>query len=68
MKTIQLVLFSAAFVSAAEPIHIGQTHQLFLDDHIIQHTEHLTRRVQPARKHEANPLVVPRAKWEPKTM
>lgn len=50
---------------AAEPNHIGKTHQLFLDDHIIEHTEHLTRRVQRARKHEANPLVVPRAKWEP---
>ncbi len=65
MKTIILALLSTAFVAAAEPIRIGNTHQLFLDDHLIEHKEHLTRRVQQARKHEANPMIVPRAKWEP---
>lgn len=52
-------------VHAAEPVRIGHAHQLFLDDVLIEHTEHLTRRVQPARKHPANPLLVPRASWEP---
>jgi len=60
---ISLVLPLA--VAAAEPILIGKEHQLFLDDHLIEHTEHLTRRVQQARKHEVNPMIVPRAKWEP---
>ena len=44
--------------AAQEPIRIGKAHRLFLDDHLIEHTLHLTRRVQQARKHEANPLFV----------
>ena len=64
MKTL-FVLLTAAFATAAEPIRIGKEHQLFLDDHLIEHTEHLTRREHQARKHEANPMIVPRAKWEP---
>lgn len=47
------------------PIHIGKHRQLFLDDHLIEHTEHLTRRVQQARKHESNPLIVREHDWEP---
>ena len=54
-----------ASATAAEPIQIGKERQLFLDDHLIEHTEHLVRRVQPAKKHEANPLIVPKEEWEP---
>lgn len=50
---------------ADEPICIGQRRQLFLDDFIIEHTEHLTRRVQQARKFEGNPLFVKQHDWEP---
>src|SRR3954466_8646514 len=51
----------------AEPrsIRIGRFHQLFLDDYLIERTEHLTRRVQPARKDEANPHLVREHDWEP---
>ena len=65
MKKIIFALLSSSFTATAEPIRIGKQHQLFLDDHLIEHTEHLTRRVQQARKHGANPMIVPRAKWEP---
>ncbi len=63
-----LVLLLSACVPAlgSEPVRIGRHHQLFLDDHLIERTEHLMRRVQPMRKHEANPLIVPRFPWEPK--
>ena len=54
---VLLVLALAASATAAEPIQIGKERQLFLDDHLIEHTEHLVRRVQPAKKHEANPLI-----------
>lgn len=50
---------------AESPLQVGKTHQLFLDDWVIEHTVHLTRRVQSARNHEANPLVVAREPWEP---
>lgn len=49
----------------AGPIRIGQQHQLFLDDHIIEHTTNLARRVQQAKKHEANPIIVKEHAWEP---
>ncbi len=62
---VLLVLALAASATAAEPIQIGKERQLFLDDHLIEHTEHLVRRVQPAKKHEANPLIVPKEAWEP---
>lgn len=52
-------------VLPADPVGIGHRHQLFLDDHIIEHAEHLTRRVQQARKHEGNPLIVKEHDWEP---
>ena len=51
--------------AAGEPVRIGHEHQLFLDDYLIEHTEHLTRRVQQARKHEGNPLFVKQHDWEP---
>jgi hypothetical protein len=51
--------------AAGEPVRIGHEHQLFLDDYLIEHTEHLTRRVQQARKHAGNPLFVKQHDWEP---
>lgn len=67
MRPSRLSLLTAAAISsvAAEPVRIGKERQLFLDDHLIERTEHLVRRVQPARKHEAIPLIVPREDWEP---
>lgn len=68
--TIRLTIFLASLVllhsaGAQEPIRIGHQRQLFLDDFIIEYTEHLTRRVQQARKHESNPLFVKEHDWEP---
>ncbi len=72
MKSLTLLLLSLHSslpllhgADAKEPIRIDKTHQLFFDDHLIEHTEHLTRRVQQARKHEANPLFVKEHDWEP---
>ncbi|MBM3889585.1 MAG: hypothetical protein FJ388_10735, partial [Verrucomicrobia bacterium] len=63
-----LLLAPLAALIGAEPpgpIRIGRQRQLFLDDYLIEHTAHLTRRVQQARKHEANPLIVKEHDWEP---
>ena len=72
MKSLTLLLLSLHSslpllhgADAKEPIRIDKTHQLFFDDHLIEHTEHLTRRVQQARKHEANPLFVKEHEWKP---
>jgi len=60
-----MVLLSGLGVSRAEPVSIGRQHQLFLDDHIIEFREHLTRRVQQAEKHAANPVIAKEFAWEP---
>ena len=59
------LILGATRALAAEPVRIGHEHQLLLDDHLIEHSEHLTRRVQQGRKHEANPLIVKEHDWEP---
>ena len=46
-------------------IHIGSSHQLFLDDFIIQKKENIQRKVQAAKKHNQNPLIVRAHQWEP---
>ena len=43
-----LLVLGATPALAAEPVRIGHEHQLLLDDHLIEHSEHLTRRVQQA--------------------
>src|SRR5688572_21626781 len=66
MRTVLFVAFAAVIsCTHAEPVTIGTHRQLFLDDHLIEHREHLERRVQQARKHDANPLIVKEHAWEP---
>ena len=40
-------------------LSIGITRQLFFDDHVIESMTGLQRRVHPATKHQANPIMVP---------
>ena len=67
MKKLPLLaclIFSAAAgvaattVPATAPIDLGSHRQLFLDDHLIESSTHLTRRVQSVAKHPANPLIL----------
>lgn len=37
------ILFIVLSATATEPVRICKTNQLFLGDHLIEHTEHLTR-------------------------
>ncbi len=48
------------------PITLTSTHELFLDDHLIERSEKLTLRVNPVRKHPDNPLIRPTEDWEPR--
>jgi len=63
-RFVYLLLLST-LSAAAEPIPIGKQRQLFLDDHLVESAVHLTRRVQPAQKHPANPVIVKEHAWEP---
>jgi hypothetical protein len=44
-------------------MEIGQEEQLFLDDHVIDRTENITRRVNQAQKH-GEPVIRPDRSWE----
>lgn len=48
------------------PIKLTSTHELFLDDYLIERSEKLTLRVNPVRKHPDNPLIRPTEDWEPR--
>lgn len=51
-------------LGATDPaVRIGTSEQLFLDDHVIAHTEGITRRVNPPRKHPV-PVITPDKVWE----
>jgi hypothetical protein len=68
LPLIVALLSTQAAVIGAETraaIRIGPQRQLFLDDYIVEHATNLTRRVQQARKHEANPLIAKEHAWEP---
>jgi len=45
-------------------IHIGTTRQIFADDELIESMTHVFRRLNPGRKHPANPLIVSDRPWE----
>ena len=49
----------------ASPIPIGSRRQLFLDGHLIEWRDRMTRRVCPATKSSENPVIRPREDWEP---
>ncbi|MEX0727115.1 MAG: hypothetical protein WD065_12640 [Planctomycetaceae bacterium] len=46
------------------PIVIGAERQLFVDDELIASMDGIERRINPAKKHPANPLIVPDKPWE----
>jgi hypothetical protein len=64
-KTLAACLAALIVAPAAAAEPIGRRHQLFLDDHLIEHREHLARRVQPAEKYPGSPLIVRAHDWEP---
>ncbi len=45
-------------------IVLDEGKQLFLDDYVVASKENLVRRVHPAEKHRANPVLWPEADWE----
>ncbi len=45
-------------------VDIGSFHQLLVDDFLIAEATDVAWQVQPARKHPANPLLVPERPWE----
>lgn len=47
------------------PIRVGERRELFLDDHLIEQMDGLKRRVTPARKNPAGPVIVPQSPLEP---
>lgn len=60
-----------AFASAAKAGDINKSlsdltgpWQLFVDDHLIAESEHVTRKYHPLEKHPANPIMVPDRPWE----
>lgn len=46
------------------PVEIGTEAQLFLDDYLIEQAEGVTRQVQQATRHPANPVFRPEKPWE----
>ena len=59
-----LIVCSVAGVSSSSPITLDETKQLFLDDFLIASSTNVIRRIHPARKHPANPVIWPREEWE----
>jgi len=48
----------------SEPVRIGDFRQLFIDDHVVDRMEGVTRVVNQAEKHAANPVVQLDRPWE----
>ena len=51
-------------VRQSEPVRIGHFRQLFIDDHVIGRMDGVTRVVNQAEKHPANPVVQLDRPWE----
>ena len=51
-------------VGADAPIALGQQKQLFLDDHLVASMTNVKRRVHPAEKYKANPVIWQTEPWE----
>jgi len=60
-------LLAALFLSAVgadAPIALGQQKQLFLDDHLVASMTNVKKRVHPAEKYKANPVIWQTEQWE----
>jgi hypothetical protein len=66
LSAIAVFLFMTPTLPAEEPTKITSTRQLFLDDDLIDSMPGVTRRIHPARKHPANPVLRPQEPWEGK--
>lgn len=65
MNTLLVLGFCGLALPADAPaVRLDRTKQLFLDDFLIARGENVERRIHPARKHPANPLIWPRETWE----
>ena len=62
----EAIVVCAAAAGAGTPITLDATRQLFLDDDLIASMTNVERRIHPARKHPANPLIWPSEEWEGK--
>ena len=47
-----------------EALEIAGEFQLFVDDHVVQEMHQVVRRLNPLKKHPANPIVRPDRPWE----
>ncbi|MEP0844927.1 MAG: hypothetical protein HRF43_19675 [Phycisphaerae bacterium] len=61
-----LVLLGFSAASTAAPIAVDHRKQLFLDDYLIASMNNVQRRIQPAEKHPANPVIWAEEAWEEK--
>lgn len=62
---VTIVLAAANRVSAVDhPIRLGKYRQLFVDDYIIAEMRGVKRVIHKAKRHPANPLLVPEHPWE----
>ncbi len=70
-KTLEMRVGSAliafllvGFVSAAEPLRVGDRAELFVDDHLVQGMTGLTRVLHQPQDIDANPVMKPEHPWE----
>ena len=61
-----LLAIVIAGISPGDAIVLDGTKQLFLDDEILASQTNVVRRIHPAQKHPANPLLRPKEPWEGK--
>ena len=47
-----------------EALEVAGRFQLFVDDHVVQEMSQVTRRLNPLKKHPANPILKPDRPWE----
>lgn len=64
MMLYSLILASAFVAVPQAAAELGTRHELLLDDHLIASQQNVTRRLHPADKHPAGPVLRPSEPWE----
>ncbi|MHC4400875.1 MAG: hypothetical protein ACYTG0_14455 [Planctomycetota bacterium] len=64
MTTLTLLAALSLGAGADDAITLDATRQLFLDDCLVASSENVTRRIHPAEKHSANPVLRATEPWE----
>jgi len=59
-----MLLLTVAPAVATDPIQVGTQHELFIDDHLIEHREGLTRVLHQPMDITDNPVILPDRPWE----